>query len=477
VESPARKQSASLLHSGASTMNRTRPSFLVMSLLLAVAGCIDLPDIEPGEPTPDAGPPDAGPPDAGPPDGGPSCGDGKIDANQGEVCDNGNTTSGDGCSADCRSDETCGNGIKDVARSEACDDGNTVTETECPYGMVNCARCNATCSGELTLTGPYCGDTTRNGSEACDDGNAVTETQCPYGTATCEGCDAICSAPLNLTGPYCGDGRRDSAEACDDGNSITETACPYGIATCTHCNSTCSGELNLTGPYCGDNIQNGTEACDDGNTTTESSCAYGTATCSACNASCTSALSLTGPYCGDGIQNGSEGCDDGNSSACGTCSSTCSQVQSARATGSITVLNASSISDGNSLSIDDGINPLVIFEFDSDGTVDDVEHVRIPLSSSNDNLAGNIASAINGPSAALDITAQRSANVVTLTHVYATSLGNRTMSSSVSSSRMTVSGMSGGAGGDCPASTGCTRNEDCLPLATCLANRTCSVGP
>jgi len=41
-----------------------------------------------------------------------SCGDGVIDP--GEVCDDGNVTDGDGCSADCHSDETCGNGIIDL---------------------------------------------------------------------------------------------------------------------------------------------------------------------------------------------------------------------------------------------------------------------------------------------------------------------------------------------------------------------------
>src|SRR5215813_7920316 len=52
----------------------------------------------------------------------PVCGDGKIDP--GEVCDDGNNADGDGCSADCMSDETCGNGIIDKDRGETCDDGN-----------------------------------------------------------------------------------------------------------------------------------------------------------------------------------------------------------------------------------------------------------------------------------------------------------------------------------------------------------------
>src|SRR5512146_3505791 len=52
-----------------------------------------------------------------------SCGDGIVDP--GEVCDDGNKLSGDGCKADCRSNETCGNGLVDVAAGEVCDDHNT----------------------------------------------------------------------------------------------------------------------------------------------------------------------------------------------------------------------------------------------------------------------------------------------------------------------------------------------------------------
>src|SRR5581483_3113637 len=51
------------------------------------------------------------------------CGNGHLD--QGEVCDDGNTVSGDGCSADCLSEEICGNGILDPQKNEVCDDGNT----------------------------------------------------------------------------------------------------------------------------------------------------------------------------------------------------------------------------------------------------------------------------------------------------------------------------------------------------------------
>ncbi|HTR49845.1 MAG TPA: DUF4215 domain-containing protein [Kofleriaceae bacterium] len=49
------------------------------------------------------------------------CGDGKVEGP--EKCDDGNQRSGDGCSADCLSNETCGNGYVDFVKGEQCDDG------------------------------------------------------------------------------------------------------------------------------------------------------------------------------------------------------------------------------------------------------------------------------------------------------------------------------------------------------------------
>ncbi|MFN0252250.1 MAG: kelch repeat-containing protein [Kofleriaceae bacterium] len=48
-----------------------------------------------------------------------------------EMCDDGNTISGDGCSADCTTDETCGNGVIDPARGEVCDDGALASHDGC----------------------------------------------------------------------------------------------------------------------------------------------------------------------------------------------------------------------------------------------------------------------------------------------------------------------------------------------------------
>ena len=64
-----------------------------------------------------------------------TCGNGRIDRpdptdpmDTGEGCDDANQLSGDGCSADCLSNETCGNGFLDPIKIELCDDGNRRSE-------------------------------------------------------------------------------------------------------------------------------------------------------------------------------------------------------------------------------------------------------------------------------------------------------------------------------------------------------------
>ncbi len=59
----------------------------------------------------------------------PGCGNRVVEA--GEQCDDGNHVGGDGCSADCRSNEQCGNGALDGALGEACDDGNLASHDGC----------------------------------------------------------------------------------------------------------------------------------------------------------------------------------------------------------------------------------------------------------------------------------------------------------------------------------------------------------
>src|SRR5262249_55187955 len=66
------------------------------------------------------------------------CGNGRVDRadpadpnDTGEVCDDGNERSGDGCSSDCRSNETCGNGVTDPIHMERCDDGDRISNDGC----------------------------------------------------------------------------------------------------------------------------------------------------------------------------------------------------------------------------------------------------------------------------------------------------------------------------------------------------------
>jgi len=119
-------------------------------------------------------------------------------------------------------------GSLNIGYSETCDDGNDITETECEYGTPTCVHCNADCTEELDLTGPYCGDSDTDADhEQCDDGNAADESECEYGTESCTACNADCSAELNLTGPYCGDGipQPEHGEACDDGDENNANGC------------------------------------------------------------------------------------------------------------------------------------------------------------------------------------------------------------------------------------------------------------
>jgi cysteine-rich repeat protein len=63
-----------------------------------------------------------------------ACGDNVTDP--GEACDDGNTVSGDGCSAACDSNETCGNGVVDGQSQEECDSGRPGLDVE---------TCSSTC--------------------------------------------------------------------------------------------------------------------------------------------------------------------------------------------------------------------------------------------------------------------------------------------------------------------------------------------
>lgn len=174
-------------------------------------------------------------------DGAPACAlCGNTQVEGAEACDDGNSTSEDGCSASCAA-ETCGDGVVQRGLGEVCDDGNAADGDWCARA------CTA-------LT--WCGDgVVQPAVETCDDGNGVSD----------DGCAATCALEL------CGDGVIQPAEACDDGN----------LASDDGCSAACAEES------CGDGVvQPGLgEACDDGDVASDDGCS---ATCAA-------------EFCGDGV--------------------------------------------------------------------------------------------------------------------------------------------------------------------------------
>ena len=268
----------------------------------------------------------------------------------GEACDDGNTVSGDGCSADCTTVESgwkcpkganntggpctkiptnlCGNGIIDPG--EGCDDGNTVSGDGCSSTCIPEAGWNCPTPGKPCARIEFCGDGVLNLDlgEQCDDGNTVGG----------DGCSPECTIEPNYVCPVpgqpcvstqkCGDGKITGTEQCDDGDTQSGDGC----------SSTCQLEPGWICPVvdvaciakaCGDGIVAGTEQCDDGNTVSGDGCS---STCQlepgyACGPDQWHSTALSTQcyvtVCGDGHREGTEQCDDGNTIPFDGCSPTC----------------------------------------------------------------------------------------------------------------------------------------------------------
>ena len=193
------------------------------------------------------------------------CGNGVVEAEAGEACDEGAGNGEGACSMECKL-LGCGDSI--VQANEECDHGENNAD-------------DAACTAFCTLAS--CGDGfIHEGVEECDDGPMNKET--PDGKG---GCTVDCE-----TVSICGDGIIDDDEDCDDGNVNDDDECP---STCLY-------------PYCGDAIIQPGEGCDDGNKDDGD----------ACPSTCQPAK------CGDGFTYaGVEECDDGDDDNADACLSTC----------------------------------------------------------------------------------------------------------------------------------------------------------
>lgn len=213
-----------------------------------------------------------------------SCGDGKI--TEGEECDDGNTSSNDGCSADCKLESAGPNDIcpgSPITISAADASSQKVTITGSTAGLYSqyggsCGgasgkeavyQINADFTGilEATLTSDF--DSTLYARRTCDDeqtesgcndapgakGGEVLRIPMTQGQPAFLFVDGYSGAAGNftldlaMTTAYCGNGVAEAPEVCDDGNTVSGDGC---AADCTleagGVASTCPGRgITLSG--------------------------------------------------------------------------------------------------------------------------------------------------------------------------------------------------------------------------------------
>ncbi|MDX2054737.1 MAG: DUF4215 domain-containing protein [Polyangiaceae bacterium] len=309
-----------------------------------------------------------------------NCGNGVKEGN--EACDDGNTSSGDGCSAACLT-ESCGNSRLDVGEdcdppdgtscdvackfecgngirhtSEECDDGNRVSNDGCDSscrrevcgnrlveGNEECDPPNGTSCD--TVCKRECGNGVQRGGEECDDGNRVggdgCEADCRISsTAPCPSCVALrCQSSIDAcstatgnaaAGPAAGQPKKDLCGAMIDCANTTKCAkgslgsgerCYCGTFDTTSC---ISGFANGPCRTEAERAAESTTGLTVGQRWANSDFAIGLATsyirCTL--EKCKSQCELGAAICGDGVADGAEGCDDGNKISGDGCSSTCS---------------------------------------------------------------------------------------------------------------------------------------------------------
>lgn len=199
----------------------------------------------------------------------PRCGDGYVQPESVEKCDDGNDDNTDWCTSECRYPR-CGDGFVYEGHEE-CDEGPFGT------GEYGGGKCTAKCQ-----FAPFCGDGEVDSLEECDPEAPVQEA------------GGNCADNCVWVPDSCGDGVLQGDEECDDGNLIDTDSC-----------------INCKDAVCGDNfVWQGEEDCDDGNDHTEDWCLP----------------DCTWPSCGDGFVSGLEVCDnplDHNLENYNSCSEDC----------------------------------------------------------------------------------------------------------------------------------------------------------
>lgn len=290
---------------------------------------------------------DAGEP-VGPP---PNCGDGVVNASEGEYCDDNNTAPGDGCDENCAPEwpYNC-TGQPSVCTTAPTigplSIGVTINQSGGPLAAGGYYIYLLTVTEDLLLSGSltsadgdmdfYLADaagtqlafwSADDGDEVFSDGQIAAGDYSVYIEAY-EPAGPVTSYALTLTGyaAVCGNGTREGGEGCDDGNTTPGDGCDASCQIEIPAGWTC----NVAYYGVGDGCDCGCGAVDaDCTDATAASCDY----CDGCGADfwadCSTWVKADDnaqcvvPECGNGVKEGPETCDDGNTTAGDGCDADC----------------------------------------------------------------------------------------------------------------------------------------------------------
>ncbi len=231
------------------------------------------------------------------------CGDSTV--SDFEECDDGNTLSGDGCTASCRKEVQCtdddgGNTPTkqgtvrggDNNETDFCEDPNTLLEFTCSIAgtpFANRLTCPNGCRNGACLPGTVCGNNSVESDEECDDGNRTIGDGCSNNckreevscTDTDGGTQPLVRGSVSLRG-------QKITDFCAADGKLWEYRCtsPGSFTSMTYtCATPCQdGACTPLPPaICGNGIVETPETCDDGNTTNYDGCGSLCKTESSCN--------------------------------------------------------------------------------------------------------------------------------------------------------------------------------------------------